>query len=587
MNKLLTTALLLLLAVTGCKKNQTFNPIVGASEYILPMISAIEPSIVTVNSIVTITGANFGTTKTGLSVKFNGVEASIQSVTDTEIKVVVPFTGSGNIYLTLNDKTIKGPEYTFQVAPEQPMASIISPNTVTAGTVATIGGANFDPTGTIKVWMNGVEAAVQSATNREIKVLVPVTTSGNVVITSGSNTFQGPAYSYYGAVTISKLLPEEGPASTTVTLTGANFGTDLSRVQVFFNDIRGSIQTITDTEIKVTVPVTTTGKVKVVIGDQQVLGPVFTFLSPLTSTYAGGSVQFRSQAEVDAFVALNKGKQLQITGSLIISGADIRSVSGLSNIVSITNGLTITASPLLTDLSFLNGITTVGGGITLTNLVATRITMDNLTGTSTLIDVKGCTNLQALGFKSLEKVVGNVIIGGIKITGSSQLSDLDFRSLKEAPYGISVSGTNLIDFSKFNALKTVGKLTIANNASLTSLKGLENLTSLSLPAYTKGPLSGAIINGLKIGGNPKLVSLEALRNLGDAPLIEINQNQSLNELCPIKTLLIRLSTTPNYVFRSNSLDLPRQMYDIPALTLTSNGSYATKADALKALEDCK
>jgi len=587
MNKLLTTALLVLLAVAGCKKNKTFDPIVSSSEKKLPKISAIDPSIVTINSIVTITGENFGTNKTGMTVKFNGVEASIQSVTDKEIKVVIPYTGSGNVSLTLNDKTINGPEFTYITSSETAIAWEVSPSTVTAGTVATIVGNHFDPTGALKVWMNGVEAVVQSASTSEIKVLVPVTTSGNVVITSGGKTFQGPAFIYYGPVTVSQLSPSEAPPSTIVTITGSNFGTDRSRVNVYFNGVPAAIQTITDTEIKVMVPITTTGKVTVKIGDQEISGPVFTFISPLTSAYVGGSVLLSAQADVDAFVALNRGKQLEITGSLSINGADITSVSGLSNIVSVKNTLTIGVTPLLKDLSFLNAITTVGDGVRLSNISASTVRMDNLTGTTGVIEAIACRNLQHLSFKSLNKVTGNALRNGISISGSGDLTEIDFRSLREVTYGILISGSSMTDFSTFGALQSAGKLSIIGNSSLTSLKGLENLTSLTMVAVTGGVLGGSTVNGLYLSLNPKLTSVEGLKNLSNAPIARITLNESLNDLCPMKTLLMKLNATPDYTYRSTSLDQPHQTQKVSALVMNANGHYPTKDDALKGLEGCK
>ena len=77
------------------------------------------------------------------------------------------------------------------------------------------------------------------------------------------------------------------------------------------------VQSTSATEIKATVPVTNSGNVTVTVNNQTITGPAFTFISPLVP-YISGDVRLNTQADVDAFVALNKGKQLQIIGSLNI-----------------------------------------------------------------------------------------------------------------------------------------------------------------------------------------------------------------------------------------------------------------------------
>ena len=66
--------------------------------------------------------------------------------------------------------------------------------------------------------------------------------------------------------------------------------------------------------------------VTLIKGSSTVTGPVFTYVDlDLTAPYVNGDVALKTQADVDAFVALNKGKELQITGSLVIGGSDVTS----------------------------------------------------------------------------------------------------------------------------------------------------------------------------------------------------------------------------------------------------------------------
>jgi uncharacterized protein (TIGR02145 family) len=72
-----------------------------------PVISSVTPDYGDIGSVVTINGENFSTTNGDIKVYFNGVEASIQSITSTEISVKVP---EGATTGLLSIKTKEGAE---------------------------------------------------------------------------------------------------------------------------------------------------------------------------------------------------------------------------------------------------------------------------------------------------------------------------------------------------------------------------------------------------------------------------------------------------------------------------------------------
>lgn len=77
----------LVLSVLSCKKkDSTPDPTPDPA----PTITAINPTSGPKNTVVTITGTNFGTSTTGLKVFFNGVQGVIQTVSATEITATVP-----------------------------------------------------------------------------------------------------------------------------------------------------------------------------------------------------------------------------------------------------------------------------------------------------------------------------------------------------------------------------------------------------------------------------------------------------------------------------------------------------------------
>lgn len=102
--------LLISLALAACKKDgvatvdpqskDTVTRQQPAAQII--SVSAVLPANVTAGTVATITGDNLGTSSDGLAVYFNGIQATIQSVSPTEIKVVVPQTSSGNITFKIN-----------------------------------------------------------------------------------------------------------------------------------------------------------------------------------------------------------------------------------------------------------------------------------------------------------------------------------------------------------------------------------------------------------------------------------------------------------------------------------------------------
>lgn len=79
-----------------------------------PSISQIVPSMALANQTVTIKGKRFANEPGANIVKFAGVKAEVLTATDTLLTVKVPQEGStGNVTITVNDRTSKGPVFTY------------------------------------------------------------------------------------------------------------------------------------------------------------------------------------------------------------------------------------------------------------------------------------------------------------------------------------------------------------------------------------------------------------------------------------------------------------------------------------------
>lgn len=103
----------IVLLFTACKdKSGDFAPT-------SPSISQIVPSLALANETVAIKGSRFSKDIAANVVKFAGVKADIVSASDTLLMVVVPANGStGTVTITVDNRTSKGPMFTYGTAQE-------------------------------------------------------------------------------------------------------------------------------------------------------------------------------------------------------------------------------------------------------------------------------------------------------------------------------------------------------------------------------------------------------------------------------------------------------------------------------------
>jgi IPT/TIG domain/NHL repeat len=100
----------LVLTFYSCKKNDTVQ------QPVLPPlnITAISPASGPKNTVVTVSGKSFGTVPGNISVSFNGMQAIIQTVSDTLITAVVPAgAGTGTVKVMKNSVQSTGPVFNY------------------------------------------------------------------------------------------------------------------------------------------------------------------------------------------------------------------------------------------------------------------------------------------------------------------------------------------------------------------------------------------------------------------------------------------------------------------------------------------
>src|SRR6266478_3881873 len=204
-----------------------------------PSITSLNPASGLIGTSVTITGANLGATQGTSTVKFNGITATPTSWSATSIVAPVPAGATtGNVVVSVGGVASNGMNFTVTVP--GPSITNLNPASGLIGTSVTISGANLGATqGTSTVTFSGVTATPTSWSATSVVVLVPAgATTGSVVVTVGGAASNGVSYTVTTpAPSITNLNPTSGLIGTSVTITGANFGTTQGTSTVKFNGI--------------------------------------------------------------------------------------------------------------------------------------------------------------------------------------------------------------------------------------------------------------------------------------------------------------------------------------------------------------
>lgn len=468
-------------------------------------------------------------------------------------------------------------------------------------------------------------------------------------------------------ISVSAISPTNVTEGTAATISGTNLSG--SGLTVFFEGVQATVQSVSATEIKVSVPKTSSGNITFKINNQTVLPSTtlsFAYYdSPLVKVYDSGDVTLLSQADVDAFVKVNRGKSFQITGNLNIGPggftqlSDISTLDGLSNMITGVTGVITINEVAIDSAPFLKTITTAGG-LTYTNSSVSSLELGSLQNFSGNINLSGLANLSSLKLNALTKIGDITISGATKLSDLStlstiqtagsitinsvgatalqmdhlssmnslslafdaklstvsfkalttmngslyaqfcqQLTSLDFTSVTTISGRLYIFLSGITDMSGFKNLQSLGALYLRQNTVLSNVQDLRHLTTLTLPAINgsahlaAGPYSfglgvEAVLGGVTIESNAGLTSLAGLENITTIPVAYIYNNKSLNDFCPFKASINTLSSLPAYSY--TLIDDPAGMTyqrNLPAVTLIVNSNYITTQDALATVAECK
>lgn len=297
-----------------------------------------------------------------------------------------------------------------------------------------------------------------------------------------------------------------------------------------------------------------------------------------------------SQAEVNMF-AVNFPDCTEIDGQLIIEGETITDLSPLSEITSVIEDIIIRNNPNLASLTDLSNLTTTGASVQIVN----NSLLENLEGleeitsiegmliienNEALISLSGLNNLTStsdlfiINNDNLEDLVG---LGALTFTDGELLIE-DNDSL-ESLFGLTNYGSGdafsivnnvglmamdgvgafetlvlsirdnpaLVDVIALDQVESIGEiLEIVNNDNLTSLDGLQNLSTIGF--------------GFTLSGNEILTDITSLSDVLDPSMfITITDNPNLT-VCDIEVVCEFLSsdsagaTISNNALNCNSVE---------------------------------
>jgi len=256
--------------------------VIGSINYtIVPTVTGISPTVEAPGTLITITGASFGSIQGSSTVTVGGLPAAVTMWSDTQIQAQVPSSigdGSQSVIVTVAGASSTG--VIFTVLP--PVINAISPTGGIAGASITITGNYFgNAQGTSSVTVGGVPATVTNWGDTQIQMQLPSSTGPgiqNVVVNVGTLSSSG-GFGFAVTPTISNITPFSGLPGTFVKIVGTNFGSSNSSWghSVTFNGISAQITNWEPNIIEVMVPTgASTGPVVVTSSNMSANGSVFT-----------------------------------------------------------------------------------------------------------------------------------------------------------------------------------------------------------------------------------------------------------------------------------------------------------------------
>ena len=264
-----------------------------------------------------------------------------------------------------------------------------------------------------------------------------------------------------------------------------------------------------------------------------------------------GDITFDSQISIDAFIVIYPNCT-KIDGNVTVEGADINNFYGLQRIDTIIGNLIIQNNPALIIFSWLDNLTFIGKCLDINNN-NNLVSFEGLSGLQTVIFFDVFENPKLVGFKgggTNPALVKLTWVGYLEVVNNAALTSLaGLEKVTSVEGRLKIWGNDeLTSLVGLNNVESVGgDLEIGNNAKLTSLTGLDNVTSVGLGLVFRNNAKLTSLAGLEkvtsvgrnllIGGNNRLTSLTGLENIEDVGMdLEIWGNGELTSLAGLEKI---------------------------------------------------
>jgi hypothetical protein len=194
-------------------------------------------------------------------------------------------------------------------------------------------------------------------------------------------------------------------------------------------------------------------------------------------------IELTSQLEVDQFQA-NHGPCDRVSQNLVITGEDIVSFDGLSDLTAVLGDLKIGGNSSLITIDGLAKLQSVGSLNISFNPALLKIDgLSGLTRVDKWLGIQYNDSLQNVGGLNQLAYVGDNLL----VRANWQLTSLHGLSkLYQVDGTLQFSGNFLVDLDGFSSLTSVGGLSIFIEGLLTNLDGLSNLTDVMGDLYIHG-----------------------------------------------------------------------------------------------------
>jgi hypothetical protein len=304
-----------------------------------PTIAALEPASGVVGAQLRIRGTNFGSDIRQVSATIGAIPLTLRAVTPTEITTQIPtgaVTGPISVTVAGLPPVTSATPFTVLV----PVAvSGLEPISGPVGTEVTIRGVGFSTVlADNQVTLQSVACPVLSASPTELRVRIPQTGSGPLVVTvlnAGTARTTQP-FVITTPPFIARFEPAAGTIGSVVRLFGTSFGTSSATVEVALAGRRMEIRSITDTQIEVLVPPgATSGRITVT---QRLQGTGaapsdFTVLTDFAvsalepaSAYPGQTIAIRGGGFVQEGLTVSFTGARAASPSTFVNGSELRVV---------------------------------------------------------------------------------------------------------------------------------------------------------------------------------------------------------------------------------------------------------------------